>query len=491
MKKPLVIVCAIITFASVSVDAQDVREAARRSEIDRVAAVDRARLIEEAVLADRATLLPEVERLEAEERRLENRLGELGTRALALEKRRERLAARWAGEELQYKEISGNVRLAARDLSALLEQSPLTSLRPERLAPLRQILRKGYFPDIDDISDMAAALLKEMELGGQVGFAEGTFVGRNGEEQIGDIMTLGTFTTLYRTGDGREVGFLTHSQSEQKLFALSALPSRKMQRVLKRYMNGSNESILIDISGGAALRQITQDMGLRDHILLGGPIVYPILALGLAALLIIVHKFAFLRRVHGNTDRIMGEVSSLASSGDWDGCESIVRRHASRKMPVIEVIADGLSAREEDRATLESVMQEAILRELPRVERGIPVLGVFGAVAPLLGLLGTVTGMIETFRVITLYGTGDPRLMSGGISEALITTEIGLAVAIPIMLFHTFLSRRADAIIGEMEEKAVHLANIILKGKGPSGVDRVEQITDRVILSETRERTDG
>ena len=182
MKRLLVIVCAMITFASVSADAQDVREAARRAEIDRVAAVDRARLVEEAILADRETLLPEIERLEAEERRLESRLGELEARTAALEKRRERLADRWAGEELQYKEISGNVRLAARDLSALLEQSPLTSLRPQRLAPLRQILRQGYFPDIDDISGMAAALLDEMKLGGQVGFSEGTFVGRHGDD---------------------------------------------------------------------------------------------------------------------------------------------------------------------------------------------------------------------------------------------------------------------------------------------------------------------
>jgi biopolymer transport protein ExbB len=127
------------------------------------------------------------------------------------------------------------------------------------------------------------------------------------------------------------------------------------------------------------------------------------------------------------------------------------------------VLEAGLNARNEDRETLESVLQEAILRELPRVERGLSVLAIFGAVAPLLGLLGTVTGMIDTFRVITLFGTGDPKLMSGGISEALVTTELGLAVAIPIMLMHTFLSRRVDAIVGEMEEKAVGLTNIIQK----------------------------
>jgi biopolymer transport protein ExbB len=116
-----------------------------------------------------------------------------------------------------------------------------------------------------------------------------------------------------------------------------------------------------------------------------------------------------------------------------------------------------------DRETQESVLQEAILNQLPKVERGMAVLAVLGAVAPLLGLLGTVTGMIDTFRVITIYGTGDPKLMSGGISEALVTTELGLAVAIPIMLLHTFLNRRVSHIIGEMEEKSVQLCNIFQK----------------------------
>jgi biopolymer transport protein ExbB len=94
------------------------------------------------------------------------------------------------------------------------------------------------------------------------------------------------------------------------------------------------------------------------------------------------------------------------------------------------------------------------------------LLAVLGAVAPLLGLLGTVTGMIETFRIITVHGTGDPKLMSGGISEALVTTELGLAVAIPVMLLHTVLSRRVDHVIGDMEKQAVHMTNILLAEEG-------------------------
>jgi len=100
------------------------------------------------------------------------------------------------------------------------------------------------------------------------------------------------------------------------------------------------------------------------------------------------------------------------------------------------------------------------------MERYLSTLGMLAAIAPLLGLLGTVTGMIDTFHVITQHGTGDPRMMSGGISVALVTTMLGLSVAIPIMLAHTLLSRAVDNMIGQMEEKAVALVNIVHKNRG-------------------------
>ena len=88
------------------------------------------------------------------------------------------------------------------------------------------------------------------------------------------------------------------------------------------------------------------------------------------------------------------------------------------------------------------------------MRRGLATLAIFAAVSPLLGLLGTVTGMIETFQVITLFGAGDPRLMSGGISQALITTQLGLAVAIPLLLVHSFLQGRANTLIAQLDETA-------------------------------------
>jgi biopolymer transport protein ExbB len=445
--------------------AQDIREAARRAEADRQTAEAEAQQIEQRILADREELVAAVTEAENRQRALENELADLRGRIDSGERQHGELAEQWSHRELGFREISGNVRVVARDLESLLRASPLSAGRPERLAPLEPLLREGYFPDVDDIGTMTDLFFDEIARSGQVTRRTGVFVGRDGEETRGRIYQLGKFNTFYIDGgaDGDETGFLIYAPASGDLFALAQLPARGLRGKLQRYAAGEAETVPMDISGGAALRQITRRTGFFEQLRAGGPIVWPILAIALAALLIVLYKIWFLQRVHGNSDQIMGEVNELAARGDWQRCDAIVAEHSGKNWPVVHVIRAGLDARGKSRTTLESVLQEAILHELPRLQRGQALLAVFGAVAPLLGLLGTVTGMIDTFRVITVHGTGDPKLMSGGISEALITTELGLAVAIPIMVVHTLLSRRIAHIIGEMEERAVALTNIVSK----------------------------
>jgi biopolymer transport protein ExbB len=472
MKRTILIAAALALGLAAALphvsSAQDVREAARKAAADRKAAEERAERIETQIMNDREALTAEVEKLEAQQKQLEAELASIRSRIERDEARRERLEDRWAKHELDVKEISGNVRVIARDLETTLTQSPSTAIHPERLERIQPLLDKGYFPDIDDISSMTGVFFDEMRRSGQVGLVDADYVGRDGETRHGRIMTIGNFTAVYKDGD--ETGFLTYQPDSKLLFALSTLPQRRVKRQLESYLAGKSESVPVDMSGGSALRQIVQKTSFRDQLRAGGPLVWPIGAIALAALFLIISQIVFLNQVHRNTGKYMTRVNELGAQGRWDECEEIVRRHKGKHSPVNHVIEAGLAARREDRETLESVLQEAILREMPRVERGLALLAVLGAIAPLLGLLGTVTGMIDTFRVITLFGTGDPKLMSGGISEALVTTELGLAIAIPIMLMHTFLSRRAEKIIGEMEEKAVSLSNIILKERNRDGI---------------------
>ena len=463
MTKPLLPVILLLLLLPPAALGQDMREASRKAAEDRARAEQAAQASQERILQDRRALVEEVTRLEARERELQGSVEALRGSIEARTAQEEALAETWAQKEFQFRETVGTVRESARELESILSHSPFTVFLPERVDRLQPLLNKNYFPGIEEINLLTDLYFDEAARSGQVSLQKGDLVDRRGTRREGEILTVGKFTTVYDTGD--EVGFLARSDDANRFYALSELPPWHVRRNLRKYMQGQEGVVYTDLSGGAATRQITRSASLWDQIRSGGPIVWPILAIALFAAGLILERFIFLRRVHGNTDRIMASINEMADRGDWQGCEETVNRYRNRNWPVIHVLSAGLAARSEDRETQENILEEAILREAPRLERFLAVLGILGAIAPLLGLLGTVTGMISTFRVITLYGTGDPKMMSGGISEALVTTELGLAVAIPIMLLHTFLTRRVDRIVADMEEKAVALTNISQKAR--------------------------
>ena len=454
---PLVIMM-LVALTSVA-GAQDIREAGRRAAAEREAARRQGAALEQQLQQDRARLTALVDSLEARQRDLEAERTDLERRQREAARRRDRLQEEWSAQELDFRELTGNVRVAARDLESLLRGSPLSAADPGRLDRLAAMLREGYFPDVDDIADLAGIALDEMRRTGEVSLRRGAFGGRDGRDTEGDILHLGRFTTVYRTD--AETGFLLWRPDTQRLTALADPPARGVARQLQRYLDGESAMAPVDLTGGPALRQLARRPSLAEQLRAGGPIVWPLLAIAAASLLLVLWKAVQLHNVHRNTDRIMASVSGEAARGDWDACAAHVDDATVGRSPVARVVRAGLGARRETREILESVLEEAILHELPLLQRGLAMLAVLGAVAPLLGLLGTVTGMIETFRIITLHGSGDPKLMSGGISEALVTTEIGLAVAIPVMLAHTWLKRRVDHVIGDMEEQAVGLVNAI------------------------------
>jgi biopolymer transport protein ExbB len=178
-------------------------------------------------------------------------------------------------------------------------------------------------------------------------------------------------------------------------------------------------------------------------------------------ILIVIERIVFLFRRRTDADALTRRVEETILNQNWqDGVEECTRLNGK---PVARVIAAGLACADKQRETMENGLQEAILREIPPLERFLSTLAMLAAIAPLIGLLGTVTGMIDTFYVITQHGTGDPRMMSGGISVALVTTMLGLSVAIPIMLAHTLINRTVDNRIAEMEEKAMAIINIVHK----------------------------
>jgi biopolymer transport protein ExbB len=438
---------------------EDLRIASQQAKADYEAALAEAQKSRQRILEDKNLLKTEIDRSQNSIAVLKSDIAEF-ERVLSELKNTETTQIQAQTEDrMDMREYTGVVREVARDLESILSQSLFTAQKPDRLDRLAPALAKDRFPGIAEIDIISELFFEEMALSGEIDLRTGTYLDPGGAETTGDVLTIGNFCAVYQK-DGRS-GFLRYGEGGKRLFALSTQPPWLMRRNLDQYIRGESDDVYFDFSRGAALKQIAHRVTFVDQVKKGGIIVWPILGLGLLALIITLERFIFLNRVHANTDRVMSKVNHLAGQGDWAGCDAVLQHQKGK--PVYNVLRAGLGAVNEKRETLESVLQEAILKELPRLERLLPALNIMGAVAPLLGLLGTVTGMIATFHVITLYGSGDPRMMSGGISEALVTTMLGLSIAIPIMLAHTFLRRRVEHIIGDMEEKAVALSNIICR----------------------------
>ena len=457
MRHLMIILTAVAVLTS-PLFARDLREAAVIAKKQLEESKKNALAVKARIRTDRTRAEAEIGKAQAAIEKLNAELQVKSDRIAELSAGNAELDQALSQGQTELDELSGAVRVAAGNLNALLKASSYTVGRPERLERLKPILDTGRFPGIDEMKTVADLFLEEMALNGGIDLRVTPFVSDTGETVESQVLSLGGFTSAYRLAG--VPGFLSYSQDANRLYALAASPSRTIRKTLDRYMDGKTDSVFIDISRGGALKQLTHKQSLADQIEKGGMLVWPILALGVFAVIIGIERVLFLGKVHSNTDKVMGRVNELAALGAWEGCHNMVGK---RKIPVYNVLRAGLNARKENRETLESILQESILKEMPKLERFLPMLNIMGAVAPLLGLLGTVTGMISTFHVITLYGTGDPRMMSGGISTALVTTMLGLAVAIPIMLLYTFLCRRVEHVIGDMEEKAVALTNIIFR----------------------------
>jgi biopolymer transport protein ExbB len=194
-----------------------------------------------------------------------------------------------------------------------------------------------------------------------------------------------------------------------------------------------------------------------DVVNSGGIIAWVIVGLGVLGLLLVIARAFILGIAGANTKRLLQTVSASVEKGNIEqarqACES-ARGSASR------VLGATLGHLGEDREELEDVVSESILHEMPTLERFGSTILVFAAVAPLLGLLGTVTGMISTFDIITEFGTGDPKLLSGGISEALVTTQLGLIVAIPLLLLGNLLKGWSNNIMTQLERGALRVMNL-------------------------------
>ena len=430
---------------------------------------------------DKDALISAIAALKAKNSRLQTVNEGLKEKIEVLADEQGKLQSRLEESRMVNKELAGFVKTSAKDLNSLLVQSPQSAFDKDRNSFLTPVINQERFWSMDDLRRMFDNLFDEILASGEVSLRQGMVVDRQGKDRAAQILSIGNFTSFYvlKGDDGQEseTGFLLYSDQSSRFFALSKLPSKKIVDQIDTYLAGQNDCAPVDISKGGALRRFTHELNLMDQVPKGGPLVWPILAILGLAVLILLERAVFFWRHQIRIAPFMAKLSPLIDSGNFQACQALMESNKQGFIP--QVLLKALPVRTQTRTDMENVLQEAILAKIPAIERFLSTLGMLAAIAPLMGLLGTVTGMINTFHVITYYGAGDPRMMSGGISEALVTTMLGLTVAIPIMLFHTLLSRRVETQISTIEEKSVAFVNMVFKARNGSQTVTAFGTTDR------------
>ncbi len=190
----------------------------------------------------------------------------------------------------------------------------------------------------------------------------------------------------------------------------------------------------------------------------GGFLIWPIMLCSIWALAIVVERFVALKRGAVTPPKLIQQVESLATRADLS---SEIVQEVQKRSPLGKIIAAGLVNRSQPRIVVKEALEEAGRHVVHDLERHLNTLGTIAAVTPLLGLLGTVIGMIKVFAAITAYGVGDPTVLAGGISEALITTAAGLSVGIPSLMFHRYFRGRINELTIDMEQQALRFLDVI------------------------------
>jgi len=286
---------------------------------------------------------------------------------------------------------------------------------------------------------------------------DGKAVDASGLVKSGTFVLIGP-AALFRSDDGRIVGTV-----EQRLGSLEptvfGFESETAAEAAANAVASSSGRIPFDPTLGSAHKIEATKESILEHIKKGGAVMIPILALAGAALLVALLKWLELMRLRNPSDKRVETLLEAVARHD----EDLGEKAKAVGGPTGAMLQVGVEHIKEPRELVEEIMYEKILTARLRLQRWLPFVAISASSAPLLGLLGTVTGIINTFKLITVFGSGDVKTLSGGISEALITTEFGLIVAIPSLLLHAFLSRKARGIIDRMEKAAIAFINQITK----------------------------
>ena len=334
------------------------------------------------------------------------------------------------------KELFGVLQQVAGDSSNKFMTSVVSAELPGRSNFMDELAQKmgstSKLASIDDIEKVWFELQREMTEQGKVSRFTTDVIVEGGSKAQKEVVRVGAFNLI---ADGK---YLEYTPATNTISQLTRQPSSRYTATAAdlQQANSGVVPFALDPTGGSILGLLVQAPDTEEQVHQGGTVGYIILGVGLIALLIALERFVSLM-IMGS--KIRRQLKDTVARDD---------NPLGRVMKVKDQYPDVAYD------TLELKLSEAIIREMPKITRNLTLIKIISVVAPLLGLLGTVTGMINTFQAITLFGTGDPKLMAGGISQALITTVLGLVVAIPTVFLYTLLNTRSKNMLLILQEQS-------------------------------------
>ena len=436
MKKLITMIAVSMLALSATASAQTLEELAQ---IVRQAAASEGQINQERearFLQDRNNQRNLLAEAQAEKRREEKRSDDLKSAYDRLERELAELTTVLQERMGNLGELFGIVRQSSGDIQAALGDSMVTAQRPARGEFLSELAQRKALPNVQELRTVWSRMVTEIDESGKVIKFNTTVERANGAKENLEVVRVGVFNAV---SDGKFLDW-DSTKSTENLIELARQPAarfRSMASDLQSAAPGEPVPMAVDFTRGQILRAVVQSKTPIERIKEdGGPVGYVIISVGIFGLLLCFWKALVLYTTGGKMRR------------------QFKSETANKKNPLGRVMSIYTENPDIDIETLELKLDEAILRESAPMETGLSFIKVLYVVAPLLGLLGTVVGMIATFQMITLFGTGDPRMMAGGISTALVTTVLGLVVAIPLTLFHAFLQGKSKALIQMLEEQA-------------------------------------
>ena len=339
----------------------------------------------------------------------------------------------------EFRDVFGLARSKAGEFKATLDASLVSAENPGRTDVLGKIANSKALPSSDELNQIWQLMLGEIEAQREVSSFEANVGNSDNPGELMQVTRVGAFDVF--TNAGGE--FLEYKNSKEPgvlpLTYLKKQPGGAINQAASDVLGaGASELVFgpVDPTRGSLLKALERVPDTKERVDQGGPIGKIILLV-----LLVGGVFGVL-----NIFRLFLVSSAVKSQKK--------KAKPSKSNPLGRVMMAYDSVKEKDEEVIELKLDEAILRESPKLEVGLNLMKLGAAIAPLLGLLGTVTGMIKTFQAMMIYGAGDPQLMAGGISEALVTTMLGLIAAIPLLVLHSFCSSLARGVQGTLEEQS-------------------------------------